>query len=131
MMQQHITQSSHYFSRHIHFRISLLSAATGEKKKVHTGPSINKIEAQVEAGSFEIQTVTTEFKLALLKARQAKGLSQKELAEKINVKAAVVTEYEQGKAIPDPGVISKLNRALGVTLPKPPKKKIPKVDSDL
>lgn len=53
-----------------------------------------------------------------MKARQAKGWKQSELAEKINVKPTVITEYENGKAIPDGGVITKLNRVLGVTLPK-------------
>jgi len=113
-----------FFSKLLHR--AAIQGAPIEKKKSYGPSNVNKIEAQIEAGSFELPTVGLEFKMALLKARQAKGISQKDLAEKINVKAAVITEYEQGKAIPDPAIISKLNRALGVTLPKPPKKKIPK-----
>jgi putative transcription factor len=64
-----------------------------------------------------------EFKVALQKARQAKGLTQKQLATLINERQSTVTDYESGKAIPNPAVIVKLNRALGVTLPKIPKKK--------
>ena len=36
---------------------------------------------------------------------------------------SIIQEYESGKAIPDGAIISKLNRALGVTLPKIPKPK--------
>ena len=69
------------------------------------------------------QRVTLEFKLALQKARLAKKLTQAQLAQQINVKESTIKEYESGAAIPDGGVISKLNRALGVVLPKIPKKK--------
>jgi len=38
------------------------------------------------------------------------------------VKQSIINDYESGKAIPDPALIAKLNRALGVVLPKIPKK---------
>lgn len=38
-------------------------------------------------------------------------------------KQSVISEYESGKAIPNPAVISKLERALGVRLPRDKKKK--------
>ncbi|CAM9577749.1 unnamed protein product, partial [Discosporangium mesarthrocarpum] len=40
----------------------------------------------------------------------------------MNEKPQVVGEYESGKAIPNPQLISKLERALGVRLPRPNKK---------
>jgi len=46
------------------------------------------------------------------------------LAQKINQKPTVINDYESGKAIPLPAIISQLNRALGTTLPKIPKKKM-------
>ncbi|PWY97002.1 putative MBF1-multi protein bridging factor mediates GCN4-dependent transcriptional activation [Testicularia cyperi] len=49
-------------------------------------------------------------------ARQDKGLTQKELATKINEKPQVVQEYEQGKAVPNPQILAKMERALGVKL---------------
>jgi putative transcription factor len=61
--------------------------------------------------------------IALQRARQAKGLSQKDLAQKLNVKPSIISDYETGKAIPNGALISQLNRTLGVTLPKIPKKK--------
>jgi putative transcription factor len=49
-------------------------------------------------------------------ARTAKGLSQKDLATRINEKPQIVNEYESGKAIPAQGVLGKLERVLGVKL---------------
>mmetsp|Transcript_18919 Transcript_18919/g.26541 ORF Transcript_18919/g.26541 Transcript_18919/m.26541 type:complete len:83 (-) Transcript_18919:186-434(-) len=62
-------------------------------------------------------------KKALMQARQAKGWNQKQLAQQIGQAQAVVQQYEAGKAIPNGAIIQKLNRALGVTLPKIPKVK--------
>lgn len=49
-------------------------------------------------------------------ARVAKSLTQAQLAQQLNVKPAIINEYEQGKGIPDNTVISKLDRILGVKL---------------
>mmetsp|Transcript_30281 Transcript_30281/g.42207 ORF Transcript_30281/g.42207 Transcript_30281/m.42207 type:complete len:82 (-) Transcript_30281:313-558(-) len=77
---------------------------------------------------FSDRKITVEFKKALMKARQAKGLTQKQLANMIQVQQSVIQQYENGKAIPNGQVISKLARALGTRFPKIPKKK--KVKSD-
>jgi ribosome-binding protein aMBF1 (putative translation factor) len=50
-------------------------------------------------------------------------MTQKELATAINEKTQVVAEYESGKAIPNPQIIGKLERKLGVKLPRPGKSK--------
>ena len=44
------------------------------------------------------------------------GLSQKDCAQKINEKPSVLQDYESGKAIPNPQILSKLERVLGVKL---------------
>lgn len=76
-----------------------------------------------DTGSYAHAKVTPEFKKALMQARMAKGLNQKDLAQKCNLQPKVIQEYESGAAVPDGSVIQKLNRVLGVTLPKIPKKK--------
>ncbi|RCI03137.1 hypothetical protein CU098_008697, partial [Rhizopus stolonifer] len=53
---------------------------------------------------------------AIQQGRQAKGITQKDLAQLINEKPQVVNEYESGKAIPNQGILGKLERALGVKL---------------
>ncbi len=58
---------------------------------------------------------------AIAAARAEKKLTQKDLATQINEKPSVIQQYEQGKAIPDGQVISKMEKALGKKLPRPPK----------
>jgi ribosome-binding protein aMBF1 (putative translation factor) len=55
-------------------------------------------------------------------------MTQKDLGTAINEKPQIVAEYESGKAIPNPAIISKLERALGVKLPRPGKSKPPPKD---
>ena len=49
-------------------------------------------------------------------ARLEKQLTQKDLAARINEKPSVLQDYESGKAIPNPQILGKLERALGVKL---------------
>jgi len=49
-------------------------------------------------------------------ARLALNLSQKEVAQKINEKPSVIQDYESSKAIPNPQILAKLERILGVKL---------------
>ena len=49
----------------------------------------------------------------MFSGRQAKEMSQKELAAKIQEKPQIVTEYEQGKGLPNQQILSKMERALG------------------
>lgn len=49
--------------------------------------------------------------------RIAKGFkTQKDLAIAVGVNASIIGSYESGRAIPDPGVLQKLRRVLGVKL---------------
>lgn len=45
-----------------------------------------------------------------------KGFTQKDVAQKINEKPSVLQDYEAGKAIPNPQILGKLERVLGVKL---------------
>lgn len=49
-------------------------------------------------------------------ARQAKKLTQKELATKVNEKPQVINDYESGRAVPNQQVLAKIERVLGVKL---------------
>ena len=81
--------------------------------------------ADAEEGKvdLDIQYVDHEFKIALMKARVAKGLKQSELAPKINCKVTVIQDYEAGKAVPDNSIIQALERVLQCKLPRQKKKK--------
>ena len=107
--------------------------ASGEVETVkkYTGPTVpNAQKLDAEQTDFHHQTVTLDFKMALQQARTAKGWSQKDLAAKINEKQTVINDYESGRAIPNPEIIAKLGRALGVKLPKIPKVKKAKDDEE-
>jgi len=93
------------------------------ERKIHhqgnkKGGIQNAAKIEEESEVFVTKRVGSEFKSALQKARQAKNLTQSDLAKLINEKSTVINEYESGKAIPNGQVIQKLNRALGCVLPK-------------
>jgi len=53
---------------------------------------------------------------AIQDGRMALKLSQKDVAQKINEKPSVLQDYESGKAVPNPQILGKLERVLGVKL---------------
>eukprot|EP00434_Breviolum_minutum_P021317 symbB.v1.2.018808.t1/scaffold1452.1/size117917/7 len=91
--------------------------AGGTNTSAHsTVPNAKKLDENGE--TFRHATVSHEFKTALQQARLAKKMTQSSLATAINEKSSVINEYESGKAIPNGAIINKLNKALGVRLPK-------------
>merc|ERR1712050_752969 len=89
----------------------------GGNKSAHSSvPNAKKLDENTE--NFRHDTVSHDFKIALQQARQAKNMSQQALATAINEKSIVISEYESGRAIPNGAIINKLNRTLGVRLPK-------------
>lgn len=97
------------------FEVEKKIHAQGNK---HSGGLQNAAKIEAESEVFHTKRVGQSFKTELMKARQAKGLTQADLAKLINEKGTVINEYESGKAIPNGQIIQKLNRALGVVLPK-------------
>ncbi len=69
----------------------------------HSGPA-NAAKIDAEDADFRHASLGVDFKVALMKARTAKKLTQAELAQKMNVKPSVITDYEAGKVIPNPQV---------------------------
>lgn len=85
--------------------------------------SAKKLEEATDVGT--IAKVDKSLSKAIMQARMDKNLTQKDLATAINEKPQVVAQYESGKAIPNPQVIAKLERKLGVKLPRGGKSKAP------
>ena len=75
-----------------------------------------------ESEELKHKTVSKDLRLAISKARTAKGLTQKQLATQLNMQPQIINEYESGKAIPNNAVIAKIEKALGAKLPRAPKK---------
>lgn len=81
-----------------------------------TGKSLKKLEDSTE--EFKHVTVSASLSKAIAQARMAKKMTQAQLATAINEKSQIINEYEAGKAIPNPAILNKLDRALGVHLPR-------------
>ena len=84
------------------------------KKKSNNkkGPS-NSLD-KVDKDEFKIKKINQDFSNKIRNNRNSKGLTQKELALKINIKPSVINDYESGKAIPNPAIINKLKRILEI-----------------
>jgi len=78
----------------------------------------NAVKLDADHDTFRHETVCKDFRTAMQQARLAKKMTQAQLANMIAEKPSVVNEYESGKAIPNGAIIQKLNKALGVQLPK-------------
>jgi len=85
-----------------------------------SGMTASALEDETEL--LKHQTVGAELKRAIMQARQAKSLTQKGLALQLGVDQKTVQEYEAGKAIPNNALIAKMERTMGVKLPRAPKK---------
>ena len=59
-----------------------------------------------------------ELRLAIQQARLSKKLSQKELATRMNTTIQIISQYENGKAVPNNAFISRLEKQLNVKLPR-------------
>merc|ERR1711904_338568 len=104
-----------------------------ERKMGGANASVNSIGSAAakldrETDELSHQKVDKSLSKAIMQARLAKKMNQKQLGTAINEKPQVIQQYESGKAIPNPQVISKLERALGAKLPRP--KKVKKVKDD-
>uniref|UniRef100_A0A7S0V6A5 HTH cro/C1-type domain-containing protein n=1 Tax=Polytomella parva TaxID=51329 RepID=A0A7S0V6A5_9CHLO len=81
-----------------------------------TGQPAYKLDQETE--TFVHQKVSSDLKNQIVQARTAKKMTQVQLAQAVNEKPQIIQEYESGKAIPNPQILSKLSRVLGVTLRK-------------
>ncbi len=80
-----------------------------------------KKSVKEDTGDYSITRVSSSISKQIQKARNTKGISQKELALKINQKSTLISEYESGKAIPNSRILAQIGNVLGVTLKKPKK----------
>lgn len=90
----------------------------GENKSAHSGggPGMRKLEESTE--EFHHNTVNKNLSQAITQARCAKKMTQAQLATAINERAQVIQQYESGQAIPNPQILNKLDRVLGIHLPR-------------
>ncbi|KAG9261899.1 endothelial differentiation-related factor 1 homolog [Astyanax mexicanus] len=88
--------------------------AAGQNKQHVVTKNTAKLDRETE--ELHHDRVPLEVGKVIQQGRQAKGLTQKDLATKINEKPQVIADYECGKAIPNNQVMGKIERAIGLRL---------------
>tara|TARA_B100000405_G_scaffold294756_1_gene248129 strand:- start:844 stop:1170 length:327 start_codon:yes stop_codon:yes gene_type:complete len=83
--------------------------------------SVKKLEDDAN-DDFSHKKISLELKLAIQQARNAKKMTQKQLASQMNLPVAMIINYENGKAIPNNRFIANLERILSTKLPRIKKK---------
>lgn len=99
------------------FALDTQKKFNGGKNVQHGGPD-NAAKLDRETEELKHTKIRKETSQAIVKARLAKGMTQAQLAAAIFESVQIVQSYENGSAIPNGNVLSKMSRALGVTLKK-------------
>jgi putative transcription factor len=81
------------------------------KSQIDVVSNVRKIEKEEE--TFKHEKVSLSMSKKIAQARCEKKLSQKELAQTLNLPFKIIQEYEAGKAIPNPVVLNKIEKILG------------------
>ncbi|TRY72474.1 hypothetical protein TCAL_00989 [Tigriopus californicus] len=87
----------------------------GGGNKQH-GTQLNTMKLDQETEELKHNTVSMDVGKLIQKGRQAKNLTQKDLATKINEKPQVVIEFESSKALPNAAILAKMERILDIKL---------------
>lgn len=82
----------------------------------HQGTSLNTAKLDAETEKLSHNKVGLETGKLIQQARATKNWKREEFATKICEKVQVVTDYENGSAIPNNQIFSKMERALGIKL---------------
>ncbi|EDV28023.1 expressed hypothetical protein [Trichoplax adhaerens] len=88
--------------------------AAGSNKQRSTTKDTAKLDRETE--ELHHEKVELDLSKLIQRIRLDKKMTQKDLAQKINEKPSIITEYETGKAIPNNQLLGKMERALGVKL---------------
>ena len=80
--------------------------------KAATGSGISAKKLEEDDDIVKLAAPSMELRKVLQQERMKAGLSQAELAQMCNVKPAVIGEYENGKGVPNPIMLGKIERAL-------------------
>lgn len=88
--------------------------AAGSNKQHSTDKNTAKLDRETEELSHS--HVGLDVGRIIMQGRQAKNLTQKELATRINEKPQVINDYESARAIPNQTVLAKIERIIGIKL---------------
>ena len=80
--------------------------------------NISKKVLDDDNDDFKVETVSRSLSVQIQQARNAKKMSQKELAQQLCTQPSIIQSYENGKATPDGAFLAKMSKILGVKLKK-------------
>lgn len=80
-------------------------------------PDKKQISSQIPSKK-EYTMVNKDFPLALQQARNAKGLTQKVLSNRLNIDSLDLNAWERGTRLPSNDTIARLSKELSVKLPR-------------
>jgi putative transcription factor len=86
-----------------------------KKVSVNTLPkydNMKKLDEQVEKGELKHKKINIDLKIEFQKWRQSQGLTQKQVAQKLNVTPSIINNFETGKLNHDPKLVSKIKRMI-------------------
>lgn len=75
----------------------------------------NKIEKKIEEGNLKHDKTPSELGKIIQSKRLSQNMTQKDLAQKLNIPVKMINEIESGKAKHNPQVISKIKRILNIS----------------
>jgi putative transcription factor len=90
---------------------SILKSGSSNSNKVNVVTNFHKIDKEEE--TFILPKVSMSVSKRIAQARCEKKLTQKELAFKLSLPVKIIQEYENGKAIPNPIILNKIESILG------------------
>jgi len=79
-------------------------------------PTRNTAKLDRETEELKHKNIDTNVARLIQQGRQAKALSQKDLATKINEKPQIINDYEAGRGIPNNIILGKMERVLQIKL---------------
>jgi len=88
--------------------------AGGQNKNATANKNTAKLDRETE--ELHHDHVSHDVSVLIQQGRQSKGMTQKDLATKINEKQQIINDYENGKALPNQQILGKLERILGLKL---------------
>ncbi|XP_071821009.1 endothelial differentiation-related factor 1-like [Apostichopus japonicus] len=86
----------------------------GSNKQHSTSKDTAKLDRETE--ELHHNRITIDVGKLIQQGRQDKGMTQKDLATKINEKPQVINDYEGGRAIPNNQIMTKIEKAIGMKL---------------
>ena len=82
--------------------------------KNHEGQKLLKLEKKADNDELKHDKITNELRVKIQQGRSSKGLTQKQLANNINMPLQKIQEIESGKAIYNAQDINKIKRFLKI-----------------